>query len=107
MRHIKMPSSYAALSEDEQRVVGGGGELSDALSTLFDNTHIDDFFFGNGVVSFSFTFVPFMLLNVVKVGYSAAKGVINSFTHLMYSVGNGLRNVGSSYTSGASQTEQV
>ena len=31
MKKLQLPSSYAVLSEEEQRIVSGGGELKDSL----------------------------------------------------------------------------
>lgn len=78
-----MPSSYAVLPEEEQRTISGGGELGDALNNFFDNIHISDLFLGGGLISFSFTFVPMLLFNVVKTGVNVAFQVYNGLSRLL------------------------
>lgn len=78
MKELRLPSSYAALPEEEQRTISGGGELGDALSNFFDNMHLDDLFMGGGLISFSITFVPMLLFNVVKTGVSVAFSIYNN-----------------------------
>lgn len=68
MKKLQLPSSYAALSPEEQRTAFGGGEFGDAVSSFFDNLHLDDFFWEGGLISFSFTFVPMLLFRMVKAG---------------------------------------
>ena len=79
MKKLQMPSSYAVLSAEEQRAVCGGGELGDALDSFLGNLHIDDFFFGGGLISLSFTFVPMLLFNVVKLGIRTAAVLYEQF----------------------------
>lgn len=83
MKKLQMPSSYAALSAEEQRTVCGGGELGDAIGSFFDNLHIDDFFFGGGLISFSFTFVPMLLFNMVKLGIRTGITIYEQLTRLL------------------------
>ena len=68
MKKLQLPSSYAALSPEEQRTAFGGGEFGDAVSSFFDNLHFGDFFWEGGLISFSFTFVPLLLFRMVKAG---------------------------------------
>lgn len=68
MKKLQLPSSYAALSPEEQRAAFGGGEFGDAVSSFFDNLHFGDFFWDGGLISFSFTFVPLLLFRMVKAG---------------------------------------
>ena len=68
MKKLQLPSSYVALSPEEQRAAFGGGEFGDAVGSFFDNLHFNDFFWGSGLISFSFTFVPLLLFRMVKVG---------------------------------------
>ena len=68
MKKLQLPSSYAALSPEEQRAAFGGGEFGDAVSSFFDNLHFNDFFWNGGLISFSFTFVPMLLFRVIKTG---------------------------------------
>lgn len=77
MKELRLPSSYAVLPEEEQRMISGGGELGDALGNFFDNLHLDDLFFGGGLISFSITFVPMLLFNVVKTSVSVAFQIYN------------------------------
>ena len=68
MKKLQLPSSYAALSPEEQRTAFGGGEFGDAVSSFFDNLHFGDFFWEGGLISFSFTFVPLLLFRMIKAG---------------------------------------
>ena len=68
MKKLQLPSSYVALSPEEQRAAFGGGEFGDAVSSFFDNLHFGDFFWEGGLISFSFTFVPLLLFRMVKAG---------------------------------------
>ena len=80
MKELRMPSSYALLPEEEQRTVSGGGEFGDALNNFFNHTHLGDFFYGGGLISFSFTFVPMLLLTVVKTGVNFAFNVYDTLS---------------------------
>lgn len=82
MKELRLPSSYAFLPEEEQRMVSGGGELGDALDTFFEHLHLDDLFFGSGLISFSISFVPMLLFNVVKTGVSVAFRIYNGISDL-------------------------
>lgn len=66
MKKLQLPSSYAVLSEEEQRTVSGGGELKDSLDEFLGSLHLHDFTLGEGLVSFSVTFVPMLLFTAVK-----------------------------------------
>ena len=68
MKKLQLPSSYAALSPEEQCAAFGGGEFRDAVGSFFDNLHFNDFFWDGGLISFSFTFVPMLLFRMIKVG---------------------------------------
>ena len=68
MKKLQLPSSYAALSPEEQRAAIGGGEFGDAVGSFFDNLHLNDFFWNGGLISFSFTFVPMLLFRMIKTG---------------------------------------
>ena len=68
MKKLQLPSSYAALSPEEQCAVFGGSEFGDAVGSFFDNLHFNDFFWEGGLFSFSFTFVPLLLFRMVKAG---------------------------------------
>ena len=50
MKKLQLPSSYAVLSEEEQRTVSGGGELKDSLDDFFGSLHLYDFTMGGGLV---------------------------------------------------------
>lgn len=82
MKNLQMPHSYASLSEDEQMQVSGGGPLRDALDAFFGSLHLDDLFWGGGLISFSFTFVPMLLFNVVKTGFGFAMDIYDRFSDL-------------------------
>ena len=68
MKKLQLPSSYAALSPEEQCAAFGGSEFGDAVGSFFDNLHFGDFFWEGGLISFSFTFVPMLLFRMVKAG---------------------------------------
>lgn len=68
MKKLQLPSSYAALSPEEQCAAFGGSEFGDAVGSFFDNLHFNDFFWNGGLISFSFTFVPMLLFRVIKTG---------------------------------------
>lgn len=80
MKNLQMPHSYAPLSEAEQQCTSGGGPLGDALDAFFGSLHIDDLFWGGGLISFSFTFVPMLLFNVVKTGFEFAMDLYDRFS---------------------------
>ena len=67
MKKLQLPSSYAALSPEEQCAAFGGSEFGDAVGSFFDNLHFNDFFWNGGLISFSFTFVPMLLFRVIKL----------------------------------------
>ena len=79
MKHLCLPASYAFLSEKEQRETVGGSEFRNAWNTFTDNLHFGDFVMGGGLLSFSISFVPLLLLNVVRTGYRVAEGIYDSF----------------------------
>lgn len=79
MKHLCLPASYARLSEKEERETIGGGEFRSAWNTFTDNLHFGDFEMGGGLLSFSISFVPLLLLNVVRIGYRVAEGIYDSF----------------------------
>lgn len=66
MKKLQLPSSYAALSPEEQCAAFGGSEFGDAVGSFFDNLHFNDFFWNGGLISFSFTFVPMLLFRVIE-----------------------------------------
>lgn len=68
MKKLQLPSSYAALSPEEQFAAFGGSEFGDVVGSFFDNLHFNDFFWNGGLISFSFTFVPMLLFRVIKTG---------------------------------------
>lgn len=68
MKKLQLPSSYAALSPEEQFAAFGGSEFGDAVGSFFDNLQFNDFFWNGGLFSFSFTFVPMLLFRVIKTG---------------------------------------
>ena len=71
MKKLQLPSSYAVLSEEEQRTVSGGGDFKDAVNDFLDHLHLQDLILGRGLISFSISFVP-MLFTVVKTGFNVA-----------------------------------
>lgn len=77
MKKLQLPSSYAVLSEEEQRTVSGGGKLKDSLDDFFGSLHLYDFTMGGGLISFSITFVPMLLFTAVKNTVSFAYRIYN------------------------------
>ena len=62
MKKLQLPSSYAVLSEEEQRTVSGGGELKDSL---------DDFFgihawLGVAIITATIIFFIYKLTKIIK-----------------------------------------
>lgn len=84
MKNLQMPHSYASVSEEELYSISGGGPLGDALDLFFSNLRLDDFFFGGGLISFSFTFVPLLLFNVVKTGFNFVVGAYDTISDLFH-----------------------
>lgn len=76
MEKLHLPAYCASLSEAEQRAIDGGGELKEAAGDFFGNTHVDNVSMHRSFFSISFTFVPFLLFNLVKVGF----GVVQTFS---------------------------
>lgn len=83
MKKLQMPSSYAELSLDEQRSACGGGEFGDAINEFFNSLHIDDFFYGGGLLSFSITFVPMLLFQAVKLGIQTGISIYEQIKQLL------------------------
>lgn len=82
MEKMNLPAFYTSVCEDDQRTISGGGELSDALGDFWNNSHLTDFFWNSSIITVSFTFVPFLLFNVIKAGYDFVKDVSDSFVSL-------------------------
>ena len=80
MKHLCFPASYARLSEEEQCETIGGGDLRSAWSTFTDNLHFGDFSMGSGLLTFSISFVPMLLFNVIRTGYRAAETIYNKLS---------------------------
>ena len=79
MKNLQMPHS-----EEEQRSISGGGPLGDALDLFFNNLRLDDLFFSGGLISLSFTFVPMLLFNVVKTGFSFVVSAYDTIADLFH-----------------------
>ena len=84
MKNLQMPHSYASVPEEELYSIVGGGPLGDALDLFFNNLRLDDFFFSGGLISFSFTFVPLLLFNVVKTGFNFVVGAYDTISDLFH-----------------------
>ena len=84
MKDLQMPHSYAAIPEQEQYSLSGGGPLTDALDAFFGNLRLDDFFFSGGLLSFSFTFVPMLLFNVAKSAFNFGMDLYNRFSDKLH-----------------------
>ena len=83
MKELQLPHACTFVSEEELHTISGGGPLVDALDLFFANLHLDDFFFGGGLISFSFTFVPMLLFRMIKVGVQTGIKLYQQFTRLI------------------------
>lgn len=83
MKKLQLPSSYAALSPEEQSTTFGGSEFGDAVGSFFDNLHFGDFFWEGGLLSFSFTFVPMLLFRMIKLGIQTGIKLYQQLTRLI------------------------
>mgnify|MGYP004673408557 FL=1 len=81
MKNLQMPSSYAVIPKEEQRSILGGGELGDAWTSFTEQLHLDDFFFGSGLISLSFTFVPMLLFRVGVAGYNFLENIYSNISN--------------------------
>ena len=83
MQNLRMPAHYAAIGTSEQRVIQGGGPVSDALVDFMDNLHLTDIYRGSSVIAISFTSVPALLFTAVRavIGLSQelAGGILDMF----------------------------
>lgn len=79
MKHLCLPASYARLSEKEACETIGGGDFRTAWDDFTDHLQFGDFVMGGGLLSFSITFVPMLLFNVVLTGYRVAEKLYDSF----------------------------
>ena len=84
MKELQLPHACTFVSEEELYSISGGGPLGDALDLFFNNLRLDDFFFGGGLISFSFTFVPLLLFNVVKTGFNFVVGAYDTISNLFH-----------------------
>ena len=79
MKHLCLPASYARLSEKEACETIGGGDFRTAWDNFTDHLQFGDFVMGGGLLSFSISFVPMLLFNVVRTGYRVAETLYDSF----------------------------
>lgn len=79
MKYLCLPASYARLSEKEACETIGGGDFRTAWDDFTDHLQFGDFVMGGGLLSFSITFVPMLLFNVVRTGYRVAEKLYDSF----------------------------
>lgn len=79
MKHLCLPASYARLSEQEAGETIGGGDFRTAWDDFTDHLQFGDFVMGGGLLSFSISFVPMLLFNVVRTGYRVAEKLYDSF----------------------------
>lgn len=80
MKNLRMPASYSSIPEEEQRLVIGGGELKDAWNNFVSDLHLDDFFFSDGIISLSISFVPMLLFKVAIAGYNFAENTYKNIS---------------------------
>lgn len=50
------------------------------MEHLTDNLHFGDFSMGSGLLTFSISFVPMLLFNVIRTGYRAAETIYNKLS---------------------------
>lgn len=83
MQNFRMPAHYAAISRSEQRMIQGGGPVSDALADFFESLHLTDIYRGSSVIAISFTFVPALLFTAVRavigLGQELVGGIFDMF----------------------------
>lgn len=110
MNKLQMPSSYAALTAEEQQNVCGGGEFRDSVNNFFENLRLDDFFYGGGFISFSVSFVPLLLFRMVKLGVQTGVALYNGVTgfiqRILRSTSSALGDLRNSSQSSAPETAQ-
>ena len=82
MKSIRMPSSYAMVTEEEKSQLSGGGPFRDAWNSFTDQLHFSDFFFGGGLLTVSISFVPNLLFNVVKTGFNIVRSISDGISSL-------------------------
>ena len=68
MKKQQLPSSYTALSPEEQRAAFGGSEFGDAVGSLLDKLQVNEFCCTGVLTAVSFTFVLILLFRVIKTG---------------------------------------
>ena len=83
MEKLTMPAAYADLTTEEQYQTIGGGEFGTAIKTFFKNIRFGNVVWQDSFVSVSFTFVPTLLFNIFKVGYTVADTLITNISSLM------------------------
>lgn len=101
MKSIRMPSSYAVLTEEEKSHLGGGGAFKDAWNSFTDHLQFNDFFFGGGLLTVSISFVPMLLFNVVKTGFNVVRSISDGISSLfgVHKVTEDIQNYTDSMTS--------
>ena len=80
MKHLCFPASYARLSEEEQCEIIGGSDLRSAWRPLPDNRQCVCLSMVSGLLTFSISFVPMLLFNVIRTGYRAAETIYNKLS---------------------------
>lgn len=84
MKHLCLPASYARLSEKEACETIGGGDFRTAWDDFTDHLQFGDFVMGGGLLSFSITFVPMLLFNVVKTGFNFVVSAYDTIADLFH-----------------------
>lgn len=84
MKNLQMPHSYASVPEEELYSISGGGPLGRCAGSFLQQPASGDFFFSGGLISFSFTFVPLLLFNVVKTGFNFVVGAYDTLSNLFH-----------------------
>lgn len=76
MQNLRMPAHYASISKPEQRMIQGGGPVSDALGSFFESLHLTDIYRGSSVIAISFTFVPALLFTAVRAVFTLSQELV-------------------------------
>ena len=77
MQNLRMPAHYAQIGKDEQRMIQGGGPISDAMVAFLDSLHLTEFHRGSSVFAISFTFVPALLFTAIRMVFELGEEVID------------------------------
>ena len=83
MQNLRMPAHYAAIQTSEQRMIQGGGPVSDALVSFAESLHLTDIYRGSSVFTISFTFVPALLFTAVCAVLDLGQELVEGIYHII------------------------